>query len=234
MILRDIKVTKEELDYMKKARDNFGTESYIYRVDEKTAYKIFRTSSFEVLENKFQKLMILSRKNIDFMINPLATLSCCGSLAGYKMIYLEKCEWCRFLVNFYYLKDLKDKLGILENYYGILYGDVVAENLFIYNGKLLLGDCDNTQVDGYSMNIIPVVASNFYKNDRFTVDVHALMHNIFTLQELENTFITNLSKLENINTHSFDEKGKQLIKDMSKAYQNPGIIKNRYLIDNLK
>ena len=95
-MLEDIKLTEKELNYMKVNRDNLGTESYIYKVDERTVYKIFRTQSPEVLENKFQKINALHQKNIDFMVNPLATLSCGDNFVGYQMILLENLEWYQF------------------------------------------------------------------------------------------------------------------------------------------
>ena len=45
MVLKDIKVTKEELDIMKKNSERKGTESYIYQKDSKTIFKIFKTES---------------------------------------------------------------------------------------------------------------------------------------------------------------------------------------------
>lgn len=234
-MLQDIKVTEKELDYMIKNRSNYGTESYIFKVDHKTAYKIFKTSSPDVLENKFQKVKTLHRKNIDFMVNPLATLSCGSFCIGYKMYFFEDCEWYQFPLNTFFLKDLKNKLLILDDE-GIIYGDIWAANLFIFNGKLLLGDSDNIQIDGYLIDLLPTVLSDFYRNKKFNIDVHAFMHNVFVLELVENIacFRRSIENLKSIETSSFHEGGKRLLKDMSTVYTNPSIIKNRYLIDYLK
>ena len=234
-MLQDIKVTKKELEYMMKNKDNGGTESYIYKIDDKTAYKIFRTLSPEVLENKFQKIKALHQKSIDFMVNPLATLSCDECCIGYKMYFFENCEWYQFPLYTFYLKDLKNKLLILEDE-GIIYGDIRDENLFIFNGNLLLGDSDNIQIDGYLMDILPTVLTDFHRNEKFNIDVHAFMHNIFVIEELEqlSCLRSSIENLENMETSSFHEGGKRLLKDMSTVYTNPSIIKNRYLIDYLK
>lgn len=122
-MLENIKLTKKELTYMKESRDNLGIESYIYKVDEKTSYKIFRTQSPEVLENKFQKIKALHQKNIDFMVTPLATLSCDGNFVGYQMILLENLEWYPFPLNTKALKELKKYLLQLEEN-NIIYGDI--------------------------------------------------------------------------------------------------------------
>ena len=235
MVLKDIKVTKEELDIMKKNSERKGTESYIYQKDSKTIFKIFKTESPSVLDNKFQKIILLFKRNIDFMINPIATLSCEGNFVGYQMFFLENCEWYQFPLCTYYFKELKDDLLILEDY-GILYGDVWNENLFLFDGKLFLGDSDNIQIDGYPMDMLPYELNDFYTENRFTIDVHAFEHNLFFLEEMEDIRFTrdNIKELDKIDFSYFDEEGKKLIKDMPKVYQNPAIIKNRYLIDNLR
>lgn len=53
-MMKDIKLTKEELNYMKRNNCNHGSESYIYKVDDKTASKIFKISSFnESSKNRY-------------------------------------------------------------------------------------------------------------------------------------------------------------------------------------
>lgn len=235
-MLEDIKLTEKELNYMKVNRDNLGTESYIYKVDERTVYKIFRTQSPEVLENKFQKINALHQKNIDFMVNPLATLSCGDNFVGYQMILLENLEWYQFPLHTKSLEVLKRYLLQLEEN-NIIYGDIWAANLFFMNRKLLLGDSDNIQIDCYRMDILPSVLSDFYHNGKFRIDVHAFMHNLFVLEEVEKISCSSRSGIEDLKNKEpvfFREGGKKLVKDMSTIHTNPSIMKNRYLIDYLK
>ncbi len=235
-MLRKIDVTQDFLDNIGKYKYDFGAESHIYKLNEKSVYKIFRKISDETLENKYQKLKLIDSKNIDFMPRILSALFCKDKFVGYEMPFYKNQFWNVCLtrdekVN--YLSTLKQYLLELEDK-NITYVDLKEDNLFIENSKLILGDIDNSIVEDYRIDLIPSNICSLYDNGKFIVDCHSLMHNCFTINTLEDKFVVNLSRLESFESDMYTDDGKKLIKKMANVYNRPEQVGKDYLIDYLK
>ena len=240
--MRNLELTKEELEAIRLESKGVGIESNIYKATNSSLYKILKPCFMEVLENKKKKIEILYEMQIPFFKNPIRTLSFHGEFIGYEI----KCNpddivWWKQPMKkeeqIYLLQDLKQKLQTLAKE-KIIYGDLKDDNLLINKktGELSFCDIDNIQLFDLKMDHVLGILPDIYNNhgyfDHFT---HIYMHNIFTLNEL--VYHTNYKQLslylsEKIELfHSpFNHKGNQLIKKMLKQKK----ISPNYLIDHLK
>lgn len=236
MVLHNIELSEEKIRYLINNKHDYGAESIIYKTNRNTVYKIFRDIPREVLENKYQKVKLLFEKNIDFMVEISSTISCNGQFVGYEMPLIQDCFWQVNLSDakkIQYLKKLKQHLLELEDR-DIIYADIKDDNLFIQDNRLILGDIDNVSIGNYRMDLIPCVLDEIYHDGVFRMDCHFLMHNCFTINILDDKFVSDFSNLSEYTFDRYNEKGKEIIKKMSLIKQVPMLCSKDYLIDNLK
>lgn len=242
--MNNIEITTDMLFELNKNRLSNGIESYIYKLDSDYIYKILKTPNKEELENKLAKIVKLQKLGISFLTTPIATLSYQNEFIGYQMAYDENdLNWSQIDMSkdekVRYLKQLKDKLFILEEY-GILYIDIKKENILINKatGNLKLCDIDSVQIGNLKADMFRYVATYLRGDDLlFDSSIHAFMHNIYTLDVLEDIdsiyFQEDLNILSDIQPlKSFNEQQKPIIENMVKLKKKE--ICNRYLIDNLR
>lgn len=241
--MKNIELPEQLIRIAKRDWFRYGTESYIYKVDSNSIYKIFKTDKQEILENKLMKLIKLNKLKIEFLTNPIVTLSYKGQFIGYEMNYNEDdIQWFNTVLTLEekkeYLKSLKEKLLVLEEY-GILYPDIKDDNLLINRktGKLNFCDIDNVQIDGLRVDVVQYISNYLRKeNSLFDSGIHAFMHNLYTLEQLEeihiNDFIDFIELERTEPFKSFNENQKKILKNM--VLLNEKRIRNGYLIDNLR
>lgn len=240
--MENIEISEQLRHVSKRNWFKFGAESYLYKSDNNSIYKIFKTDKNEILENKLAKLQKLNDLGIEFFINPIATISCKGQFIGYKMNYDENdMQWFNTFLTLEekkkYLKILKEELLILEEY-GILYPDIKDDNLLINRktGKLKFCDIDNVQIDVLKVDSTQYISRILQNKDNlFDTSIHAFMHNIYAIEELEGIQIydfDSLIELESIKRFkSFNQKQTEILNNMILVKKNK--IRNSYLIDNL-
>ena len=113
----------------------YGYESNIYEFDAYNLMKIFRTDDENELNNKLEKIRLLSQLPVDFI--PLKLVYIYGKFKGYIYNHIEEYEPINSFKQkksekYEVLHKIKDKLDILHSY-GIIYGDLHQDNV-LYNG----------------------------------------------------------------------------------------------------
>lgn len=244
--MENLDLTIKELENIKKRKRGSGIESSIYEATEHSLYKIFRADyDKEILKNKKRKLEALdSKEQVQFLKNPIKTLSLNGSFIGYEVeanpydiVWDTKSLPLEIKINL--LQDLKEKLAILAAN-GVIYMDLRKRNLLIdkSTGQLSFCDIDSAQVDNIPSDV--TLTSVKSENDLYNQSAHIYLHNLFTLDELTmqvgdyDFLLKSLSyesKGDIRKTCPFNHKGSRIVKQMTKCKRMAPKV---YLIDNLK
>lgn len=244
--MENLDVSQKELESIKSKFKYWGYESSIYEASEKSLYKIFINMPRKKLRNKKKKIELLYDMQIPIFRNPIRTLSEEGRFIGYEIEWNKNdVLWSNSSIveenKIEMLKKLKDSLLFLEQE-GIIYGDLKADNLLINSvtNELNFCDLDNTQIEKYKMDTLLNVIYMYHSNRRlYQNDVHAYMHNLFTLNELiyhTSKYDDLMYEIENYTeefTTLFNESGKEVIKCIAKQKRKKKV-EPLYLIDNLK
>lgn len=259
-ILRDIKISEKELNYILSNCDgnDHGSEGIIIKQDDKrNVRKIFfdhfgllyptEEKTGRIRENKLSKLDKLYQiNNFDNDVKVSNSVSCNGKLVGYDMVSdkinypyvtapLLRDEKIKFL------KQIKKKLEYFHGL-GIVFGDVRNGNILIDKRKKNISFCDldNIQIDRNPIDLINRYIIDFPNKD-LLVDKKAdyYMYNLLLLNELLYEHYDYEHILKKISSNLdfdkdidlFNETGITNIKKMVN-------VKNKYtggyLIDNLK
>ena len=200
-----------------------------------TLYKIFVNTNTPVAmgENKEKKILELYKKQIQYSIKPIGTVSFNDVIIGYEMIdeysfdnyqlyQLDKQELI------YFLKETKK---ILEYYNAnnIVYGDIDPKNILFNKdtGEIKFCDMDNIQINQYKIDKLPYTL-NYYCEARGIDDgVHPYAHNQMSLNAFDcDCFCSSKKELKK----TFSKEGLKTIKSM----RNPLNFKNDYLITRIK
>lgn len=234
MQLKNIELSDEEVAYYIDNYFDYGSESTIYKASNHQAYKIWRDDSALSKEKvrarnerKMQKIIRYHRKQIDYITQPLATLSNHGNCIGFAMDYspdddillispIERDER---------LEILRSLPEILDYFYneGIIYGDIKNDNILV-NRKtksITFCDIDNSKVEDLPMDIQPEELESFIANYGQEDDkIHAYMHNLLTLEQLDDEVCMYEEVIEKISQNEYHglvaEPGKVLLKEMKK------------------
>ena len=242
--LPNIELTKKELEYLDKNIYNCGAEGYVAISNKNTMYKIFRydSSDIQTLENKKNKIIQLSKYDINGMTKPLSTLSINKEFIGYEMTYDSKDYEIRpELLN---LKEKKIALLKLKKTLEqlkekeIIYADINERNILINSdGKIKLCDIDNAQVGNYPIDIMASDAKNFLDSYTKGTDdkIHSYMHNLLTIRFLaEELFIEDEEgniKVEEVLNKVLTKKGIDILEETT----YPSVsYSGKYLINYLK
>ena len=206
----NINLDKEEFKKMYLS-DLFGRgiESRIVKSSDNTLYKLFFKAyqllfskaaydSEKYLDNKLKKLKLiynLSDKLQDdlgpYNVLPLSTISVNGMLVGYELTHDEYDQtldetYLEYDEKLYCLKRTHQILKCYENY-GIIYGDISADNILVNSNSYLsmFCDIDNIQIGDYRMDTEHYILSE-YISGRGDLDItaHAYMHNFVVLHTL--------------------------------------------------
>lgn len=132
----------------------YGYESNIYKFDSDSLMKIFKTDDEQILENKRQKIILLSDLDIDLIPSKLIYID--GKFKGY--VYQEakkyspiNCSVQNKKEKYQILTKVKNKLQKLHEL-GIIYGDLHQDNI-LYNGNdIIICDLDNSYLNGFSFD----------------------------------------------------------------------------------
>lgn len=221
------------------------SESYIVRASSNTLYKIFKEDKPNILENKFQKLCKLYEKNIEFLTNPISTLSYNGLCVGYELkeeVSYKTWDGTYIPVSTVvtYLKELKKMLLKLDEN-GITYTDFKEDNILIdmATKKMKLCDIDNVSVDSLPSDKLLAVLKVIDLEKHPDFDVHAYMHNLFVIKEVlgisrENFSIFPLTITEREKFYinkSFTKEGLDIVEEMATIRKDPNNFSKRYLIE---
>lgn len=196
-ILPNKELTMKELNFLDKNIFDCGAEGYVSVSENTTMYKIFRydTSNQETLENKKNKIVQLSKYNIDGIVKPLSTLSFKKEFIGYEMTYDSRDYEIR--PRYLTLKQKKEALikikTILETLQEkeIIYADINERNILINPmGEIKLCDIDNAQASQYPIDIMTSDTKQFLDSYMRGIDekLHSYMHNLLTIRFLTEEF----------------------------------------------
>ena len=132
----------------------YGYESQIYEFDAFNLMKIFKTNDEEILKNKLEKIILLSKLPVDFI--PIKLVYIDGKFQGYVYKHIEdyqpiNCFEQKKSEKYDVLQKVKAKLEELHKY-GIIYGDLHEANV-LYNGNnVLLCDLDNVHLNSFTFD----------------------------------------------------------------------------------
>lgn len=249
-LMPDIKLTSDELNYLRENYFDYGGESHIVKSKRKnTVFKIFRDLDDENLtkernEKKLQKVTLLYNKpNIKYNTRPLSTISVNGEFKGYELTYDPDDESLLLATitrqeKIEYLRKAKEILLYFESF-GIIYGDIKSDNILINyrNGKVKFCDMDNIQIDKYPMDEMDCALYQFVENyGKIDANVHSFMHNLLTINELNynssllfSDILKDLSK--NSNYDFLSDGSSAIIKEMISPKEN---YTGKYLINYVK
>ncbi len=195
--LPNIDITKEEYEHLLGNRVlTAGGEGVIITPENtSTAYKLFINGDTlepkEMSNNKLAKIIHQYLFPLEHSVQPLASISVDGLIAGYEMTYDKDdvilCSSCgtrqRTLD---YLRQVREALKYFESK-GIIYGDLRGPNILVnpQSGKIKFCDMDNIQLQDM---LIDLMDYNLicYTQEHGPVDekVHAFFHNLLTVQKL--------------------------------------------------
>lgn len=208
--LPNINFNEEKLyTYINNGLISCGSEGLIFFYGLNNVIKIFKSSNnnhniYEMSENKFNKILTLYYKNLEYLVKVLSTVTLNGHLIGYTMPYLRfyspisKHKLC----NRELLEKLTKLRKIIEylNSHNIIYGDIHDDNI-LYNhitNKIYLCDIDNMTIDNYPYDKIGSSLSNYIKeHGRLDKTLDAYAYNLFAIYMalFNDEFITRLQLL---------------------------------------
>ncbi|MBR1376633.1 MAG: hypothetical protein IJ565_02350 [Bacilli bacterium] len=133
-----------------------GKESKVYLYGNKII-KIFQTKKKPILENKYNKLLLLNK--IDLKTRPLDLIYINDEFKGYSMFKLK--DYKEFKPKEYTIRERIDILKLLYKKLeymhkkGIVYGDIRSSNILINSKKdIALCDLDNVKINDYDFDIL--------------------------------------------------------------------------------
>lgn len=213
-------------DFNPNSKIYYGYESNIYEFENDYLLKIFRKNDEKILQNKYDKLLLLSQFDLDLV--PLKLVYIDGIFKGY--IYKNSKDFYPIngLVEKRKEKEkillkLKEKIEQLHNY-GIIYGDLHQQNI-LYNGTdIILCDLDNVSINGYDFDT---------KNNH-------MIHYLNRINEIDtklDNFIFNILTISYYDNITYDFVRSYLLNNgrlphIFNTPENRKIIKEMLLLDN--
>lgn len=191
-MLRNIKLTREEVLRLRSRRFDFGGESVIAKSDSPDMiFKLYRESvTSEERENKHKKLELVTDRKIKFIAQPQAVLTSEGQIVGHAFDY--DIDDMPMLLS---PLSVKDKLfyfrqiKMILNYFrrnGIIFADLKCDNILINpkTGRLRFCDIDSIQIDDLKTSIHEDYLSQFFRDGMVDERIHVYLHNLMLLDEL--------------------------------------------------
>ena len=194
--LSNIDLTRDELNSLLKDKVfDFGGEGIILNPGDNKLYKIFNDcltdNPTEMPQNKYEKLKLLYKLNLNYMVKILSTITLNGSLIGYSTSYnpndVPLCS--NKLSTKEVIAALKQAKSILTYFHrnNIIYGDVHSANILVNKktGFVKFCDIDNIMIEDYFFDLIGDSLKKYINKRRIidsTVDAYA--HNITTIISL--------------------------------------------------
>ena len=191
-MLRNIKLTREEVLILRSKRFDFGGESVIAKSDSPDMiFKLYRESvTPEERENKHKKLELVTDRKIKFIAQPQAVLTSEGQIVGHAFDY-DIDDMPMFIAPL----SVKDKLfyfrqiKMILNYFrrnGIIFADLKCDNILINpkTGRLRFCDIDSIQIDDLKTSIHEDYLSQFFRDGMVDERIHVYLHNLMLLVEL--------------------------------------------------
>lgn len=236
-LMPNIKLTEEQIKrLLVRYRICRGGEATICSGDSYgTVYKIFENNGQPrfMSDNKRRKVIELYKRDLEYSVKPLSTISYDGGVIGYSMTtdydfetyktyQLSRAELIQFL------KESRVALEYFANE-GIVYGDVAPRNILfnVMTGEVLFCDMDNTQIGNYKIDKMPTRLLEYQREDLFDTKANAFMHNHMTLSALDLdaycSFSWDIRK-------QFERPAQKVIKAMSNSKNFNG----EYIVDYLK
>lgn len=246
---------------------NYGSESHIIKSPYNTLYKLF-SKGYDItvykgshdnekyLDNKLQKIKLiydLSDKLQDefgpYNVPLLSTISVGGLLVWLEMPVdeydqtLDETYLASYDEKLYVLKRIHKILKCYENY-GIIYGDVSADNILVNSNSYLSKFCDidNIQIGNYRMDTEHYLLSEYISGrGSFDISAQAYMYNLVTLH----TLIPQLGDREKTVDFLFsgeiyeyldryDEFKKDAVTDIVDSMRKPANFNGEYIIQYIK
>ena len=191
-MLRNIKLTREELLRLRSRRFDFGGESVIAKSDSQDSiFKLYRESvTQEERENKHKKLELVSDRKIKFIAQPQAVLTSEGQIVGHAFDY--DIDDMPMLIS---PLSVKDKLfyfrqiKMILNYFRrnrIIFADLKCDNILINQktGRLRFCDIDSIQIDDLKTSIHEDYFRQFFSDGMVDERIHVYLHNLMLIDEL--------------------------------------------------
>lgn len=192
IMLKNIKLTREELLRLRSRRFDFGGESVIAKSDSQDSiFKLYRESvTQEERENKHKKLELVSDRKIKFIAQPQAVLTSEGQIVGHAFDY--DIDDMPMLIS---PLSVKDKLfyfrqiKMILNYFrrnGIIFADLKCDNILINQktGRLRFCDIDSIQIDDLKTSIHEDYFRQFFRDGMVDERIHVYLHNLMLIDEL--------------------------------------------------
>lgn len=191
-MLKNIKLSRYEVQRLRERKFDFGGESIIVKTDTPDIiYKFYRESVKDAeRENKHRKLELVSERKIDFITNPKSVLTCEGRIIGHAFDY-DREDMPLLLAplsiseKLSYFKRIKEILDYFKRN-GIIYGDLKSDNVLInlQTGQIKFCDIDSIQIDSLKTSLKEEYLEGFIKNGMLDERVHIYLHNLMVLDEL--------------------------------------------------
>lgn len=198
-------------------------------------YKIFYDHEriLPIGVNKLEKINELYRKQLDYSVKPLATISLNDVIIGYEMssdFQLESYKLYQLSEDelLYFLKQTKYILEYFSNQ-GIIYGDIDPRNILFNRktGEIQFCDMDNIQIGDYPMDKIPCGLTHYNLVRGIDAGVHSFMHNIMTLRAFDlDIHYSDSRKIRKL----FNPPVKKIILSM----REPEKFNNEYIVSRLR
>lgn len=246
-LMPDIKLTRDEyLNFIHNCKKDEGGESFICKGNRPdTLYKLYidyiAYLPTYLSDNKYKKLLALYEKPLEHSVQPLSTISLNGELVGYEMTYdendisLEKIS----LPRRHLIKCLKQTSEILKYYesHDITYGDVKSNNILInkktHQAKFC--DMDNIRLGEYPIDLInDYVDSIITSPDDIDASVDAYMHNLMTIQKLNDPQLTYDQILYNLSEGKYRRTYKKEAHEVLRAMASPEHFNGEYIAQYIK
>lgn len=213
-------IDRRDLDLSSFERISEGEEGVVYR-DGDLAFKFFKNENLKILNNKEEKIDILSNLNIDNVVKPLVKVLDKNKLCGYAMKYIDANNLFMmtkfnkmyndnvYLDIFYIQIEYISKLlkEIHSSKYKLVVGDINSNNI-IFDREFLpyFIDVDSWQVgklnnDGYAYFYAQYIFNRNMSFMKLNEDTDRLCLMLLSLiMPFENRC------LDDISTDEFDEK----------------------------
>lgn len=247
--LPNIELSDEELLYYKNNYCDFGSESIISKGENNQIYKIWKTAEIEstdkrlaLLDRKLRKVISYYKLKPKYCTLPTTTLTNRGICIGYGMENLADADILLIspLDRDERIEVLKKMPAILNCFsdQGIIYGDIKNDNILINRktGSITFCDIDNSKIEEFSMEVYPQELENFITQyGQEDEKIHAYMHNLLTLEQLDNEVCSHHEVIEKMKRNQYDdfvvESGKTLLKQMKRITPQ---YQKEYIINHVK
>lgn len=166
--------------------DSYESNVFLYKGD---IYKIFKEKKIDDMNNKEQKIRLLSTLKSDFLVLPKELLYNNGKFIGYTMDYVHGVT-----LNEYLFSKTNQKIELLKkvkeaieeaHYLGIILGDISIYNILVDgNQNIHICDIDNCCIDKFFHDNLKIFQQSYLLHHNYDKSFDYFVFNIETMNLL--------------------------------------------------